>query len=77
MATYEFHYDQDKEEGVITFRIPDKEVQSAALGLLSQMAIKMNNESGGVAAAALNLLIILEGIEEAQMIEKRRASQQN
>lgn len=75
MATCEFYHDDAKDEGVITFRIPDKELQSAELGLMEHIVLKMS--TGGVLELSQNLLIILEGIERAKETKKRNVSKQN
>ncbi len=77
MATVESRYDKLKEEKIVTFRIPDSEMQNAEIGFLSKMAIKMNSESNSPSAVALSMLIILEGIEEAQTKKRRNVSKQN
>lgn len=77
MATVNFHYDSEKEEAVITFRIPDKEVQSANIPTLSRLAIKMNSTEGTLSSIALTLLIILEAIETTKETERKDAARQN
>ncbi len=77
MATAEFHYDHVKEEGVITFRLPDNEVQKAEISGLARLAIRMSEDTGTLSAIALSLLIILEGIEASKDKERKEAARQN
>ena len=77
MAHAEFHHDPIKNEGVLTFHIPDSEVQGANIDGLSRLAIKMNSAEGTLSAIALSLLIIIEAIEAAKEKERKDAAQQN
>ncbi len=77
MAHAEFYHDPIKNEGVLTFHIPDNEVQGTHIDGLSRLVIKMNSEVGTLPAIALSLLIILEAIEVTKEKERKDAARQN
>lgn len=75
MATVEFYHDHVNNEGVITFRIPDNELQKAELNPLARFCLTLSD--GSPLDSVQNLLIILDGIEAAKETEKRNAVKQN
>ncbi len=75
MASIEYHHDLARNEGIITFRIPDREVISAEIGPIGLLFLA--TAQGSVIDHAMKLLVILEGIEAAKEKKKRNAARQN
>ncbi len=77
MATVEFYHDDMNNQGVITFKISDKELQNASeeIGTLARLVLSLSD--GSPLNTVQNLIIILEAIEATKEKEKRNAAKQN
>ena len=77
MATVEFYHDDLNNQGVITFKIFDTELQAASSEIppLSRLVLSLSN--GSSLETCQNLLVILMAIQSAKETEKRNAARQN
>ncbi len=77
MATVEFYHDDMDNQGVITFKVSDKELENAAgeIGPLVRLILGLSD--GSPLDTCQNLTVILMGIEAAKEKERKDAARQN
>ncbi len=77
MATVEFYHDDMNNQGVITFKVSDKELENAAEEIGPLVRLILGLSDGSPLDTCQNLTVILMGIEAAKEKEKKDAIRQN